>query len=368
MRRLLGAIVGTLGLLAALAATEAPDLGYRVDADWPSLPSGTHFAEVSAAAVDDDGNIYIFHRGEEPVMVFSREGKLLRSFGKGLFDSPHGLRIDPEGNLWAADSGSHIVVKLSPQGRVLMVLGRRGQPDLAKERFDRPTDVAFSANGDVYIADGYGNSRVVKYSKDGDYLGEWGKKGVDKGEFNTPHGIITGKAGRVYVADRENFRIQIFDADGKFLEQWKHVGSPFGFAMSDDGFLFMADGYNDRVLKLDPDNWRSARAATARSSAPSAATAAPPADSTSSITWRSARAAVSTPPRSLLSAYSASPHARGSRAGRFQVSDPAADGAGRRKAADLEHGDPRRGVNGGAGESSGRSEARRPRSNRLRLR
>ena len=152
MRRLLGAIVGTLGLLAALAATEAPDLGYRVDADWPSLPSGTHFAEVSAAAVDDDGNIYIFHRGEEPVMVFSREGKLLRSFGKGLFDSPHGLRIDPEGNLWAADSGSHIVVKLSPQGRVLMVLGRRGQPDLAKERFDRPTDVAFSANGDVYIA------------------------------------------------------------------------------------------------------------------------------------------------------------------------------------------------------------------------
>ena len=257
MRRLLGAIVGTLGLLAALAAlaaTEAPDLGYRVDADWPSLPSGTHFAEVSAAAVDDDGNIYIFHRGEEPVMVFSREGKLLRSFGKGLFDSPHGLRIDPEGNLWAADSGSHIVVKLSPQGRVLMVLGRRGQPDLAKERFDRPTDVAFSANGDVYIADGYGNSRVVKYSKDGDYLGEWGKKGVDKGEFNTPHGIITGKAGRVYVADRENFRIQIFDADGKFLEQWKHVGSPFGFAMSDDGFLFMADGYNDRVLKLDPDN------------------------------------------------------------------------------------------------------------------
>ena len=254
MQRLLAAIAGTLGLLAALTATEAPDLGYRVDADWPSLPSGTHFAEVSAAAVDDDGNIHVFHRGEEPIMVFSREGKLLRSFGKGLFDSPHGLRIDPEGNLWAADSGSHIVVKLSPQGRVLMVLGRRGQPDLAKERFDRPTDVAFGANGDVYIADGYGNSRVVKYSKDGDYLGEWGKKGVDQGEFNTPHGIITDKTGRVYVADRENFRVQIFDADGKFLEQWKHVGSPFGFAMSDDGFLFMADGYNDRVLKLNPDN------------------------------------------------------------------------------------------------------------------
>ena len=136
---------------------------------------------------------------------------------------------------------------------MLLLLGRRGQPAVANERFDRPTDVAFAANGDVYISDGYGNSRVVKYNKHGDYLTEWGKKGIGQGEFNLPHAIVTDKAGRVYVADRENFRVQIFDADGKFLEQWTHVGSPFGFAMSDDGFLFIADGYNDRVLKLDLD-------------------------------------------------------------------------------------------------------------------
>ena len=252
MRWTTGIIAGMLGLLV-LGGAEAPDLGYRLDADWPTLPPGTHFAEVSAVDVDGQGNVYVFHRGEEPIMVFSPEGKLLRSFGKGLFDAPHGLRIDPEGNLWAADTGSHIVVKLSPEGRLLLLLGRRGQPAVTNERFDRPTDVAFAANGDVYVSDGYGNSRVVKYNKHGDYLTEWGKKGIGKGEFNLPHAIVTDKAGRVYVADRENFRVQIFDADGKFLDQWTHVGSPFGFAMTDDGFLFMADGYNDRVLKLDLD-------------------------------------------------------------------------------------------------------------------
>jgi len=247
-----GIVVAVLGL-GALAVAETSDLGYRVDADWPSLPPGTHFAEVSAAAVDKAGNVYVFHRGEQPIRLFSPEGKLLRSFGKGLFTNAHGLRIDPDGNLWAADSGSHIVIKLSPQGRVLLVLGRRNQPALARERFDRPTDVAFAANGDIYVADGYGNSRVVKYSKDGDYLLEWGKRGVGESEFNIPHAIITDPAGRVYVADRENFRIQIFDADGKFIEQWTHVGSPFGLDRTSDDSLFMADGYNDHILKLSPD-------------------------------------------------------------------------------------------------------------------
>ena len=252
MHRTLAAALVILGF-AAFVVAETPDLGYRVDADWPTLPLGTHFAAVSAAAVDTTGNVYVLHRGEQPIMVFSPSGKLLRAFGKGVFTNAHGLRIDPDGNLWAADSGSHIVIKLSPQGRVLMVLGRRNNPALARERFDRPTDVAFASNGDIYVADGYGNSRVVKYSKDGDYLLEWGKRGVGQGEFNTPHAIITDPSGRVYVGDRENFRIQIFDPDGKFLEQWTHVGSPFGLDRAADGSLFMADGYNDRVLKLSAD-------------------------------------------------------------------------------------------------------------------
>ncbi len=239
--------------LSALAASQFPPLPYDVDPDWPQLPAGRNFLEVSAVTIDDEGQVYVFHRGNDPITVFDKNGKFLRAFGEGLFSSPHGLKIDPEGFLWAVDNGSHVILKLDPNGRVHMVLGRRGVSGETDKLFNRPADIAFGANGDLYIADGYGNNRVAQFSADGTFIRSWGKRGVGEGEFNLPHGIAVDSRGRVLVADRENFRVQIFDAEGRYLDQWNKVGSPFGFALTDDGHVFIADGYHDRVVKATLD-------------------------------------------------------------------------------------------------------------------
>jgi len=173
--------------------------------------------------------------------------------GEGIYTAAHGLHVDQEGNIWTTDIGTHVVLKMDNTGRIRMVLGRRGQAGETNELFNQPTDVATAPNGDVYITDGYGNSRVVKLAKDGSFIRAWGKRGVGEGEFNAPHSVALDKQGNVYIADRENFRIQIFDGDGNFLRQWKHVGSPWGLAFGPDESLYMSDGYNNRILKLNRD-------------------------------------------------------------------------------------------------------------------
>jgi DNA-binding beta-propeller fold protein YncE len=164
---------------------------------------------------------------------------------------PHGLSFDAEGNLWASDDLGHIVVKMDSNGRVRMVLGRKNVKGETSDTFNRPTDVAFGLAGEIYVADGYGNSRVVKFTKSGEFIKAWGTRGDGPGEFNLPHAIAVDQQGRVYVGDRENYRMQVFDEDGKFLAQWNHVGSPWGIAITPDGFLYMTDGYNNRVVKLN---------------------------------------------------------------------------------------------------------------------
>jgi DNA-binding beta-propeller fold protein YncE len=228
-----------------------PSLPYRVEAEWPKLPAGWTFQETPGVAVDAREHVFVFHRGEHPIIEFDRAGNLVRSWGDGVYIRPHAVRVDPEGNLWAVDDLGHIVVKMDAMGRVRMVLGRKGNKGETKDLFDRPTDIAFARNGDFYVSDGYGNSRVVKFSKDGRYLTAWGKKGSASGEFNLPHSIAVDKQGRVYVGDRENYRMQIFDENGKFLKEWKHVGSPWGVFITDDQSLYMCDGHNNRILKLN---------------------------------------------------------------------------------------------------------------------
>ncbi|MBM3737366.1 MAG: hypothetical protein FJW39_16415 [Acidobacteria bacterium] len=265
-----------LALLAAAAASAQtfPPLNYKVDAKWPDLPVGSHFMETAGVAVDALDNVYVFHRGRQPLMQFSPSGKFLRGWGDGLSDRPHSVRIDPEGNIWAVDDGSHTILKMDTSGRIRMVLGRyranseakptmpeptgiaeelRGVRDEGVIRFFRPTDIAFGPDGAIYVSDGYGNSRVVKFAKDGRFLKAWGKRGHATGEFHTPHSIAVGRDGKVYVADRENYRIQIFDAEGKYLTEWKNIGSPWGLALTRDGHMMMADGYNSRVVKLTLD-------------------------------------------------------------------------------------------------------------------
>jgi DNA-binding beta-propeller fold protein YncE len=206
-------------------------LKYRVNIRFgeepDTMPDGWKFGRVSAVATDSQGQVYVFHRGPkaDPIIVFDGKGKYLRSWGRGMFGNPHGLRIDREGNVWITDNGDHQVMKFDRDGRLLLRLGVKGKAGTDDKTFNRPTDIAFSRSGDIYISDGYGNSRVVKISRDGKYLLDWGKRGTGPGEFNTPHSVAVDSQGTVYVSDRENNRIQIFDPNGKYLRQWTHLGA-----------------------------------------------------------------------------------------------------------------------------------------------
>jgi DNA-binding beta-propeller fold protein YncE len=235
----------------AAAQTNWPKLKHAVDPAWPRLPAGWTFEETPGVAVDAREHAFVFHRGPHSIIEFDKAGGYLRSWGDGVFVRPHALEFDPEGNLWAVDDQGHMVVKMDAEGRVRMVLGRKNLKGETNDSFNRPTDIAFASNGDFYVTDGYGNSRVVKFTRDGKFVKTWGKKGAAEGDFNLPHSVAVDKRGRVYVGDRENYRMQVFDADGKFITQWKHVGSPWGVVITADDSIFMCDGYNNRILKLN---------------------------------------------------------------------------------------------------------------------
>jgi DNA-binding beta-propeller fold protein YncE len=188
------------------------------------------------------------------VVQFDKNGNMLQSWGEGLFKSSHGIRIDSAGNVWTVDVKGHLVLKLTPAGKVQMVIGRSPGNNDGKDSFNEPTGIAFASNGDFYISDGYVNSRVIKFNADGDYLTHWGSKGTGDSQFNLVHDVTLDSHGRVYVADRTNQRIQIFDPDGKFLGKWTDIGSPWGiiYAAKED-VVYMCDGFNNRVIKLSLD-------------------------------------------------------------------------------------------------------------------
>jgi DNA-binding beta-propeller fold protein YncE len=219
--------------------------------NWLQLPKDFKFGLATAVATDKDDNLFIFHRGKRPISVFDKTGKFLRSWGDDMHEDAHGLRIDHEGNIWTTDLSTHLVIKYDPMGKVLMTLGTKNKHGKGQKRFNEPADVAISAAGDIYVADGYGNSRVVKFSKEGKYLKEWGKKGKGPGEFNLVHAIFLDGKGRVYVGDRENDRVQVFDEDGKFLEQWQGSGAPFGLFFQSGQRVLLADGRANQIRILD---------------------------------------------------------------------------------------------------------------------
>lgn len=245
-------------MLPAFAELKSgPPLPHKLVDGWAKLPKGWNFGECPGVAVDRRDNVWVFNRGPHPVIQFDREGNVLQSWGEGVFLSPHGIRIDADGNVWTTDVKGHLVFKFSPAGRILMMVGgqqgKAGGND-SRSEFNQPTGIAFAPNGDFYVSDGYGNSRVIKFNRDGEYLTHWGRKGSGDGEFNLPHDVCLDSAGRVYVADRTNQRVQIFDANGRFLGKWTDVGVPWGLAYaSAENAIYMADGVNDRVVKLNLD-------------------------------------------------------------------------------------------------------------------
>jgi len=228
-----------------------PELGYQFIPDFFQFPAGTKEGESTAVAMNSDGHIFLFRRAVPMLCEFDAKGRFIRSIGDGLFTHPHGLRIDREGDLWTTDDGSHVVLKLSPSGEVLMILGRLNNAAEADWLFNRPADVAFDKEGSIYVADGYGNSRVVKFDREGKFIKSWGKYGTAPGDFNLPHTIVIDGDGKVYVGDRENMRIQIFDTEGHFLTEWRDIGYPYGLFLGTDHHIWMADGGFDRVVELD---------------------------------------------------------------------------------------------------------------------
>jgi DNA-binding beta-propeller fold protein YncE len=208
-------------------------MNYRPVDKWGALPDGTSFVEATSVAVDANDDVYVFNRGKHPVIVFDRAGRFKRSWGEGLFRRAHGITVGPDGTLWLTDDLHHTIRQFTTEGKCLLTIGDPDQPSTLQggKPFNRPTHVAISPKtGDVYISDGYGNSRVHKYDPKGRHLMSWGEPGTDPGCFNLPHNIATDAAGLVYVADRENHRVQIFDANGRYLAQWNNLHRPCGLA------------------------------------------------------------------------------------------------------------------------------------------
>ena len=254
--------IGVLSHVAASQQSDPPrnDLPqpYRTTRDWGELPAGVKWAAVTAVEPAPDGTIYVVHRcfanscagrSEAPILKYDASGKLLKSWGSGMFVFPHGATVDRAGNLWLTDARGengkgHQVFKFSPDGRVLMTLGKAGVSGSGPDLFDQPTDVVVSPAGDIFVTDSHRNgknNRVVRFRKDGTFVKEWGKKGSGPGEISEPHTIALDSRGRVFVGDRENNRIQIFDQDGKLLAEWRQFGRPSGITITRDDTIYVTD-------------------------------------------------------------------------------------------------------------------------------
>jgi hypothetical protein len=272
--------------------TELPN-PYRLVEHWPTLPeqmNGGHWGEVIRVNVDARGHIWVFHRcfnivpagqatcigrgaANPPILEFDPSGRLLRSSGAGLFAYPHGFSVDKDGNLWVTDVNDQDailgmsarnaagvimgqeVLKLSPEGKVLMTLGKEGVAGTGPDGFDRPTGVAVARNGDIFVSDGHApnkhnSARVVKFSKDGHFIKAWGRKGSAPGDFDEPHDIVVGGSrGWVYVADRKNSRVQVFDQDGGFIAAWTQFGQPSSVFVGNDDTIYVGASFPDPAKK-----------------------------------------------------------------------------------------------------------------------
>ena len=255
MTRIAAAFSIVLIAFAGFAHAQSADSSYQLVENWATFPEGVT-AWSAATGVDIDqrnGNIYVFHRNESmPIMAFDKNGKFLRAWGQGMFKTTHFLRTDRDGNVWVTDRGDHQVFKFSAEGKLLMTLGRKGVigENESRDAFNGVADLVIARNGDIFIADGEStNTRVVKYSKDGNFVTWWGGKGTEPGQFDEPHSIAIDSDGRLYVGDRRNKRVQVFDQKGKFLTQWNHLSTPWGVFVKGDR-LYVVDGTEANCLLI----------------------------------------------------------------------------------------------------------------------
>ena len=245
---------------ALLVPQDAPELGYVVVPNPITVPAGTTMGASASVTFDARGHLLVLTRGAQPFFEFDETGRFIRAFGDGLFTRAHGLRLDADGNIWATDVGAHVVYKLSPMGQVLLTLGTKGQAGEWNEaagsrKLNQPNDVAIARNGDVFIVQGHtpgplGDARVLKFDKTGKFIKSWGGKGKGPGQFEVAHGIAIDARGLLWVTDRENQRIQIFDADGTFVREHKYAGLPCSLDIGGQ-YIYMVNGFAGQILQLD---------------------------------------------------------------------------------------------------------------------
>ena len=241
---------------------------YEVVENWDRLPEGWSFVEAIGVAADSQNRVYVFNRGEHPLIVFDSEGTFLQSWGEGKFVRPHGIWVGPDDLLYLSDDQDHTVRKYTPDGELIMTLGTSGKPSdtgvedidfrtikQAGPPFNLPTNLALSPEGEMYVTDGYGNARVHKFSADGTLLFSWGEPGNGPGQFHLPHGIAVDSGGRVFVADRENSRLQLFTPEGEFLEEWTDIARPCQVFLDAQDNVFVAElGYKAGMFPwMSPD-------------------------------------------------------------------------------------------------------------------
>lgn len=258
---------------------------YQAGQSWGELPTGRPYGNTSAVHVDARGVVWVADkcasttctgRTDDPILAFDASGKLLRSFGGGLFVFPHGIHVDNDGNVWVtdgqgADGKGHQVFKFSPEGKVLLTLGTAGVAGTTPATFNQPSDVAVAPNGDIFVADGHGgesNARIVKFAKDGRFIKTWGRKGSGQGEFDIPHALAIDSQGRLFVGDRGNSRIQIFDQDGGFLAEWRQFGRPSGIFIDRNDTIYVTDSESNP--NRNPEYQRGLRVGNARDGSVSA--------------------------------------------------------------------------------------------------
>ena len=260
------AVIAGAAVIALPQAVYSQPSSYQIIEDHFRLPEGRTIGSTAGITIDRDGSsVWVFERcggqncvGSDlaPILKFDASGKLVQSFGAGMFVRPHGIHVDREGNVWVTDADGpdgkdpnrngkgHQVFKFSPDGQVLMTLGKAGVAGDGPDTFNMPSAVLVAPNGDIFVGDGHGgdsNARIVKFSRDGTFINTWGKKGAGPGDFETPHVLAMDSSGRLFVGDRGNNRIQIFDQDGTFIDEWSQFGRPSGLYIDGNDTLYLAD-------------------------------------------------------------------------------------------------------------------------------
>jgi sugar lactone lactonase YvrE len=260
----LWAVSGDRGYTQAADPNAAPN-PYKMQDNWLQLPEGRKLGAAIKIQVDhsDGKSIWVFDRCSSnscansmipPIQKFDSNGKFVRAFGANMFIQPHGFYVDNDGNVWATDNGvsngkGAIAVKFSPDGRVLMTLGKPGMPGNAEGFFNGASSVVVAPNGDIFVGDGHGgntNDRVVKFDKTGKQIATWGKHGKGQGEFDQLHGIAMDSQGRIFVADRGNSRVQVFDSSGKFVAEWKQFGRPSDVSIDKNDVIYVTDDQSNQ--------------------------------------------------------------------------------------------------------------------------